>query len=57
MSGKIITPDCYRGICYYGVRSVFLVGITPVILKNKGWGGYEITSTECLLWWFCLREW
>lgn len=26
------------GICYYGVRSVFLVGITSVILKNKGVG-------------------
>lgn len=23
---KIITPGCYRGICYYGVRSLFPLG-------------------------------
>ena len=26
ITGKIITPDCYMGICYYGVRSVFPLG-------------------------------
>ena len=39
MSGKIITPDCYRGICYYGVRSVFPLGYHLLSLRTKGWGG------------------